>query len=111
MSFASKHNHEPKFKVDTKGWPYVDLKDLKADHIYKLEGFYINHKSQYDPTPVFITERMLVNMPVHLTKECQEILENEIEVSEIKDGKVGFELRSYKDKKGVDRLTIKWIDI
>lgn len=111
MSFASKHNHEPKFTIDTKGWPYVDLKELKFDHIYKLDGFYINHKSQFDPAPVFMTEKMLVNMPTHLTKECQEILANDKEVAEIKDGIVGFELRSYKDKKNVDRLSIAWVDI
>ena len=111
MSFASKHNHEPKFNIDTKDWPYVNLSDLKMDHIYKLDGFYINYKSQFDPAPVFMTEKMLVNMPTHLTKECQLIMENDVEIAEIKDGKVGFELRSYKDKKGKDRLTISWVDI
>ena len=25
MSFASKHNHEPRFNIDTKDFPYVNL--------------------------------------------------------------------------------------
>lgn len=111
MSFANKHNHDPKFSVDTTGWKYFDLKDLKMDHIYKLEGLYINHKTQFEPAPVFMTEKMLVNMPSHLTKECQDILESDIDVAAIKDGSVGFELRPYTDKKGKDRLSIRWIDI
>lgn len=111
MSFASKYNSGSKFNIDTKGYPYVKLSDLDPNKVYTLSGFFINTKGDYEPHPVFIVDKTLIDIPPHLTQTCKEIEQDSEAVKEIIAGKVGFKLRPYTDRKGKERNSIEWVDI
>ena len=111
MSFASKYNTSSRFNIDTKGFPYVRLTDLDPNKVYTLQGFFINNKGDYEPHPVFIVDKTLVDIPQHMTAVCKEIEQDAEAVKEIIAGKVGFKVRPYIDKKGKERCSIEWVDI
>lgn len=111
MSFAGKYNKGSKFNIDTTGFPYVRITDLDPEKVYKLSGFFINSKGDYEPHPVFIVDNTLVDIPSHLTDLCRTIEQDSNDVQQIIDGKVGFKVRPYVDKKGKERRSIEWVDI
>lgn len=111
MSFASKHNTGSRFNIDTKGYPFLKITELALDKVYKLDGFYINNKGDYEPHPVFISNMTCIDMPQHLTEKCREIQGCDEDVMSIIAGKVGFKVYEYTDKKGKTRRSINWVDI
>ena len=56
MSFASKHNKEKLFNVDTTGMEYISMGDAfnkyGKDAVYVVAALYINTKGIYDDDPV-----------------------------------------------------------
>ena len=111
MSFASKYNKGSRFNIDTKGYPFLKIEELALDQVYKLDGFYINNKGNFDPHPVFISNMTCIDMPQHLTDVCRDIQGKDEDVMSIIAGKVGFKVREYVDKKGKTRRTIDWVDL
>lgn len=104
MSFASKYNKRKLFNVDTTDFEYINTADLvKKDGIgkkYPLTAIYINSKSKYGESPVFATDKCLVNIPSHMTETAKQILEDDEAIQQINDGQVGFKLYEYtKDDK------------
>ena len=119
MSFATRHNKGNKFDIDTEGFKYFSLKELfdefGEDYIHGLQGIYINRKSEYGDAPVAILTDRFANLPSHLLEECQEILNSDEDVAEIKAGKVGFSIYPYQkeDRKGKMQTyySIRWEDM
>ena len=110
-SFAARYNKGNKFEIDTTGYDYIKLSDLKIGVVYPLLGVYVNFKSMYGPAPVAIIERHFVNLPTHMLNDVQDILSDGESIAAIKDGKVGFSVREYVDGKNVTRRSIRWEDI
>ena len=110
MSFASRYNKGNRFDVDTTGFDYRKLSDLKDGQVYKLCGVYVNHKSAYGPAPVAILEDCFVNLPAHVLNDVMDMLTDPEVVSDIKAGKCGFSRREYVDGKGVKRYSVSWED-
>ena len=118
MSFAARHNKESVFDCNTEGFEYFTLKvlyeDNGADHVYPVQGFYINHKSDYGDAPVAILEDKFANLPQHLLDEVIDTMKSEEDVADIKAGKVGFTIYPYEKelKKGTKTCySIKWVDL
>ena len=119
MSFAEKHNKGGVlFDIDIKDFTFVTLKELfnkdQGNTVFGIDGLYINSKSKYGSHPVAICakDRMLVDLPSHLTEEVNEILKTPEDVEAIRSGKVGFHVETYRDKKfNRECFGIKWEDL
>ena len=119
MSFASKHNKGGViFEIDIKDFKFVTLKELfdsdQGKTTYGIDGLYINTKSKYGDHPVAIiaNEQWLADLPQHMTEEVKEILKDADDIQAIKDGKVGFHVELYTDKKfGRECYGISWDDM
>lgn len=112
-TFKSKSEYA--FKIDfEKG--FVTLKELRDSyddgHIHTIHAIGINNKSKYGAQPYFEIEDCLVDLPKHLLKTCEQILRDPEMVKEIKEGVIGFMIRTYTDKIfGRECYTIEFVDI
>lgn len=111
MSFANRYNKGTKFDIDTTGFKYVKLVELKVGETYKLCGLYINTKGEYGASPVAILEDCFVNLPSHLLDVVRDMLISDETIADIKAGKCGFTPEEYTDKKGKTRVSVKWCDL
>ena len=105
------------FDIDIKDYVFVDLQSLfeKAPEIvWKVDGLYINKKSAFGEHPVAIScaDKMLIDLPSHLTEDVKLILQDSEVVEAIKAGKVGFSIHKYyQEKFKKDCYGINWEDI
>lgn len=105
------------FDIDIKDYVFVDLKSLyeKAPaEVWKVDGIYINKKSAFGEHPVAIccVDKMLVDLPAHLTEDVKTMLQDEEVVEAINEGKVGFTIHTYyQEKFKKDCYGIHWEDI
>ena len=99
MSFASKHNKEKLFNVDTTGMEYMSMMEAfykyGKDAVYVVGALYINTKGKYDDAPVVAVgadngDWFMLNLPSHMTDECREILNDADDIAGINAGKVGL---------------------
>ena len=118
MSFAARHSKGSVFQCDTEGFKYFKLSELYAADgdgaVYPVQGFYINHKSEYGDAPVAICSEFFVNLPAHMIEEVTEILRSEEDIADIKAGKVGFTIDPYEKEIGKKTKTcygIRWCDV
>lgn len=118
MSFAARHAKGSVFECNTEGFKYFKLSELfeanGADHVYTLQGLYINRKSEYGDSPVAICDDCFANFPSYMLEECADIIKNETDVEDIKAGKVGFKIETYEKEVGKKTKTcygVRWVDI
>lgn len=120
FSISRQYNREPLFpEVDTEGLEYFELQDIfdNPDTVWTVEAIYINTKGLYDDRPVLVVNgdnfRGYVNLPAHLTKTCQAILDDRNAVEAIKNGAVGFTIYTYNARNYNNKMcySIRWVDI
>lgn len=105
MSFASKYNKCTKiFDIDIKDYEFMDGYEFVKNYgsgAVKIDGLYINNKGMYEDHPVAIikSEKMLVDLPAHMTEVVSEILKDSESITLIKKGLVGIKAHEYIDKK------------
>lgn len=103
------------FDIDIKDFKFKTLEELfKAkDTVKWIDGLYINKKSSfgYHPVAIIIKDEMLVDLPSHLTEDVKAILQDPEAVEAIKNGKVGFQIEEYEQKKYKKTCYgIKWVE-
>ena len=121
MSFASKHNKEKLFNVDTTGMDYMSMGDAfnkyGKDAVYVVAALYINTKGIYDDAPVAVVgaehgDWFMLNLPAHMTDDCREILKDADDIADINAGKVGLKLYPYhSDQYNKDCVGANWVDM
>lgn len=93
------------FEIDIKDFNFVTLESLfRRDNggtVFWIDGLYINKKSSFGEHPVAIVarEKILVDLPSHMTEDVSEILKTPEIVEAIKAGKIGFVVQEYEQKK------------
>lgn len=95
---------------------FVSLKELRDsyedDRTHLIHGIGINGKSKYGAHPFLETNNYLVDLPKHMLDTCKQILDDPEMVEEIKEGIVGFKIRTYIDNNfGKECCTIEFVDI
>lgn len=95
---------------------FVSLKELRDSyedgHIHLIHGIGINGKSKYGAHPFLETKDSLVDLPKHKLATCEEILNDPEMVEEIKEGIIGFKIKTYIDSKfNKECYTIEFVDI
>lgn len=126
FSFSTKYNTERLFDVDTSGFEYVSLEFLYKEaldahegeiaaaeaEVYPVLALYINTKGNFDDAPVVATEECYVNLPAHLCETVREILRDPRAIKAINDGKVGFTIYSYVQRRfNKECYSIRWVDM
>lgn len=101
-SFAEKYNkgNVNPFKFDLNGYDFTSLKELynsDPNKVHALDGFYFTRgKFGIKVVVVMSDVKKRVDMPIHLTKLFNDIVNNMNAVNDIKNGKVGFVVRKYE---------------
>ena len=119
FSFSKKFNTEKLFNIETEDFEYMSLEDLyratsslEEPPVFVVRGVYINRKSLYDPAPVVVLDDTYVNLPSHLLPACEEMLHDRLAVDAINEGKCGFRIEKYFQKRyGKECYSVEWVDI
>ena len=118
MSFAQKYNKgNIVFDIDITNFSFMKLSDIYTNYgknVVKVDGLYINKKGKFNPHPVAINieEKMLIDLPEHMTETVEEILKDSESISLIKKGYVGLRAQRYTDKKYKKTCySAEWVDL
>ena len=118
MSFANKYNKgNIIFDIDITDFSFMKLSDIYTSYgknVIKVDGLYINKKGKFDPHPVAINieEKMLIDLPEHMTETVEEILKDGESISLIIRGCVGLRATKYIDKKYKKICySAEWVDL
>ena len=114
MSFAAKYN-TPTFLIrENKNLPFRTLKELINENnekmVYRVNLIYFNHKTNYDPHPVVVSDDYSINLPPSLMEVCKRIVSDYEAVDAINKGLVGIKITSYTNSYGV-QYTATWVDL
>lgn len=114
MSFARRHNKVNRWNIDTTNFEYKKISEIIAadgeDVTYKVFGVMLN-KGKYGPSPVVILESCFVNLPKRMSDDVDAILDNNEDVHDITEGKVGIEFYSYAGKDDKTYYSANWVDL
>lgn len=123
FSFASSFNTKRLFDIDTSDFEYKKLEELWNENsdivaeeevctkVFPVCGLYLNRKSMYDPQPVVATDECYVNLPANMFDSALEILSDPRAIKAINDGKVGFLIDKYYQKRYEKYCySVIWVD-
>ncbi len=116
FSFAKQFNKERIFQIDTTGFEYISLSELYAEYgaeqVYILRAMYRNDMGLFDPSPVFVIDGHFVNIPSHMMKTYEDIMQTPEAIEAINNEKVGFKIREYTAAKyGKLCYSVEFIDL
>ena len=118
MSFAEKYNKgNIVFDIDIKDFEFMDGKDFIAKYgsnAVKIDGLYINRKGMFDdhPVAIIVSEKILLDLPSHMTDTVNEVLRDAESIDLIKKGLVGLKAHGYVDKKYHKQCVgFEWCDL
>ena len=104
MGFAEKYNKfNTIFNIDIKDFHFMDGQEFIAkygDDVVKIDGLYINKKGKFKDHPIAIIadDKILLDLPSHMTDTVNEVLTDSESIDLIKKGLVGLKAREYVDK-------------
>ena len=114
VSQLNKNHGERPFKVNAKDFDYINLKTLYIkdgeNTSYKVLGVYINEKGKFGAEPLAIIDGFKVNLPKHLLKDVQMILDNEDMIQAINEGHLGFQIEPYENARG-HFYSVRWVEL
>ena len=87
---------------------YKKLEELykeDRDRIYIVRMFYTNKKSMYGENEIVVTDDYIINLPKHLTETVEKIVNNEVYLKLINEGKFVFNIYEYYYKLGKEVKT------
>lgn len=111
MSISKLNKKKNPFTFDTNNLDYVKLDSLDLGKVYTIRGCFINTKAMYGDHGVIVTDLGKIDLPPHLNDAIKTILDDDDLIADINAGKAGFKVVVYKDKKGVIRRSLEFVDI
>lgn len=118
MGFAEKYNKvNTIFDIDIKDFEFMDgygFIEKYGDNVVKIDGLYINKKGLFKDHPVAIieSEKILLDLPSHMTDTVNEVLRDAESINLIKKGLVGIKAHEYIDSKYHKRcIGFDWCDL
>lgn len=115
MDFLNKYNNDTFFDFETpETHEYKSLRDLynkDIDNTYTIRAIFINTKSKFGDHPVAVTDNELINLPQHLLKNCQDMINDNEAVHHINEGDVGIEIYEYMSSKYGKQHSVKFVAV
>ena len=118
MGFAEKYNKSNTiFGIVIKDFTFMDGYEFIAnfgDNVVKIDGLFINKKGHYNDHPVAIIadEKILLDLPSHMTDVVNEVLQDSESIDLIKKGLVGLKAHEYVDNTYHKRCVgFEWCDL
>lgn len=113
MTFANRRNkfNNNLFNIDTTNFGFNRLSDFEIGVVYPVCGVAV-FTTKFGESPCIITDSAFVNLPKFMTDEILEIMNDETDVKDINDGKVGFKVRTYEETRhGRGKCyAVEWVD-
>ena len=112
--FAQFNKQRFTHELDTKDFEYYKLETLykaQPDKAQRVYAIYRNDAGQYGTSYAVLLEKCYINLPQHVNKTCEDILNDSEYIDLINAGKCGIKPRKYTDKNGKERYSVEWIDI
>lgn len=110
MKFSKLFNKQI-FNIDTKDFSFKKLSELDKNKVYTINGVYINRSKFGNQGVAIVSEqKILVNLPLHLTETVNAILSDVEAIETIESGKVGFSVKTY-EKNGKECFSIIFVDL
>lgn len=125
FSFSNSFNEKRLFDVDTSEYEFKKLEELWKEHceidadgeeictkVFPVLGVYPNEKSMFGPQGMIATDEYYVNLPNSFYDTVLDIRSDPRAIKAINDGKVGFEIEQYYQKRHEKTCyTIRWVDM
>ena len=121
MGIANYNTTGKIFDVDLDQMEQVEIDKLyesQPDTEYTVNAILFSSKGKYGKASlVCFNNKYLMWLPKHQLEECEKIVQDSAVVEQIKEGKAGFKIVTYKvkegqnskDKKG-NSFAVEWID-
>ena len=102
MLKSLQYNKGSLFDIDFTQRAWCKLEDLfneQPDHLFQIDGLFINTKSKYGDRPFVAFDKVyLADLPQHMLEVVKDMIGDPEVVEEINSGKVGFTVRAYMSK-------------
>lgn len=109
MSIA-RFNKGKIFDVTLEGKETVKLADLPLE-TFVIDAIMFTEKGKFGKSAFIVSGDMLIYLPKHKVRECEEIVSDAAIVQDIKDGRCGFEVETYSDETGSTRYSVRWVEL
>lgn len=97
------------FDVNTEGFEFTKVAELKEGETYKLLGLFLKD-GKFGTYPVYIIDKWLVSGTPAQADVVRSILNDPEAVEDIKNGKAGIKMRTYENQFGKQHA-IDYVDI
>lgn len=101
----SKYQQTVNFDFEEREREFISLKDfakkMGTENTYPIEAIFINTKSKFGDNGVIYCRNYMINLPIHLTKLCEDLRQDNDFVEAVNDGQVGFNIYQYEGKHGL----------
>lgn len=91
-------NKSVNWDIDTEGFEYYKLSNLRACEVYPLCGMFISKDNGYGEGAVLISKSFFVNIPERYVDIVKAIMSDAESVADIKAGKCGFRYTEFTSK-------------
>lgn len=100
--FSTNYAHGKKFNVNSDNFPFCELSELVKENGHKtltVQGLFTYKTKKGKMRPCLIADSHKINLPDHMLKEVEEIIDDPEAVDLINAGKCGFKTSEYEDTK------------
>ena len=101
--FSSNYSHGKTFNVESDNFPFCELSEIVKENghrVLKVQGvFTYELKKKHKIRPCLIADSHKINLPDHLLKDVEKILNDQAAIDLINAGKCGFKTSEYEDTK------------
>lgn len=115
MSILNKYNKGRTFVFETpETFEYVSVEDLynnTKDTPVKLNALFINPKSRFGDSAVAVTDKELVNLPMHMVDTVKEMISDDDVVELVNNGKVAIQPYEYTSVKWGTNYSVNFIEL
>lgn len=100
--FSTNYSHGKKFNVDSTNFPFVELSEIVKENGHKtltVQGLFTYTTKKNKTRPCLIADSHKINLPDHMLKEVEKLLNDQEAIDLINSGKCGFKTSEYEDTK------------
>ena len=100
--FSTNYSHGKKFNIDSTNFPFVKLSEIVKENGHKVltvQGLFTYTTKKNKTRPCLIADSHKINLPDHMLKEVEKLLNDQEAIDLINNGKCGFKTSEYEDTK------------